>query len=261
MVIVMKIRVAVLLCLMAMVIALGGSAVKASIYPAPYWEMVFEDTNRIFIMNPHYGWIDTYTLNRYEMEYDAYFLWTTESTPSMERLQLRSGMFYNTYPLIRIFYFYNYYRPHEMFFSVCGTYSAGIRGIMPWHESDSFINFYRNGFNIGGYAQEHFFGYERTYGDLISTGAVNLTTAGTFWDVQAERYFDPQTNILSITTEEGNTFSFGITERAATAAGMPPTGNNGNMFFAGMFAFAAVIFIKLVVKLRSELLEGQYGNH
>jgi len=178
-------------------LALGSNNERmvASGLANPYWEFVFEDLGKIFFMTPDPNW------------------WGTPRDVSEERMQIRSGLYYNVYPLVNIFYFDGYYRPNEAFFSECGTFLAGVKTEAPWgpNECQQLVGIYKNGVLVRNYQVEYFF--EEPDG----TRYIPPTTAGIFWDVWEDRTFDPLTNILTIVTRttavigERHTFTFDIT--------------------------------------------------
>jgi len=191
----MKKKLIVLLCAFMLAFGLTSKLAAASGPANPYWEFVFEDLGKIFFMTPDPGW------------------WGTPQDVSRERMQIRSGLYYNVYPLVNIFYFDGYYRPEEAFFSECGTFLAGIKTEMPSENSfcQRMVSFYKNGELVGSYQREHFFDEERSADYLIRERIVQMTTGGIFWDKDEERAFDPLTNILTVVTKERNVFTFDIT--------------------------------------------------
>ena len=219
----MKGRVALFLCVFVLAFGVCGKQVEASGYPSPYWEFVFEDLGKIFIMTPNHRWwgtsVPTSGTRMTQWWNPTIAEWWGRYEPiSVERMTLRPGLYYNVYPLVNIFYFDGYYRPHESFFSACGTFLAGIITEMPapWHNCVKMLGIYKNGVLVAEYRLEHFFGTERSYEDLFRKGILHRSTGGVFWHGAD---FDPLTNILTIITVEGNEFTFDITAYYLPVAG------------------------------------------
>jgi len=141
---------------------------------------------------------------------------------SEERQQIRSGMYYNTTPLINIYYLYEgrfgigYYRENEAFFSNCRTYLAGIRTEL-YYDDASVINFYKNGSLIRSYSWRDLTGDERERRELFDEWILSLATAGTFWGQMHARRFDADNNILTVVTKGGQVLTFDITDGDTSA--------------------------------------------
>ena len=144
--------------------------------------------------------------------------WWGVQPMSEERQQIRSGMYYNTTPLINIFYLdegpfgIGYYRQNEAFFSNCGTYLAGINTTLSY-DGGNLVNFYRNGSLIRSYGWRDFSGDRREWNEVLSDSRNNfsLTPGGFFWDEWEARELDAYNNVLTIVTLDGSVFTFDIT--------------------------------------------------
>jgi len=148
--------------------------------PPSVWELVFEDTDKIFYMTP---WIPS-TQSR-ESFIERY---------GEERMQLRSGLYYNTDPLVNIYYVDWSFTQSSIFFSKCGIYFAYVHGpSMNWSSAPA-VSFFENGSRTKTYLN----------GDLRHT-------RGHFWENWEQRAFNQQTNALTIVTAQRRTFTFDIT--------------------------------------------------
>jgi len=163
------------------------------------WEAEFEEYGRVFFMTPlspeHMLWWE------YDGPDEELLAQTVEQTGE-KRLQIRSGLYYNTDPLVNIYYVDEYF--HHLFFSSCGIYFVHVGPSSPWgsraHPDGYAVRFFRHGTNETSYRIE----------DLTSH-VWHSTTAGVLWIEQDTLSFNQQANTLSLRTIENRAFTFDIT--------------------------------------------------
>ena len=151
------------------------------------WEVVFEDTNRIFYMTPDY--IDLQE-------------WPPDQRKMLEeRMSIKSGLYYNKTPLVNIYYVDEYFHS-GLYFSDDGVYFAEIN----WFGYADAVRFFKNGSLIKSYPAN----------DLLKDRSKGWsTTAGFLWI--EEREFDQQKNALTVVTKDERTYVFDITTGAITS--------------------------------------------
>jgi len=180
-------RMAVASVLFCAVISLATPSALAVPPPSPSaWEHVFEDANRIFFMTPtaHSEWMQESFLERF----------------GEERMQIRSGLYYNTDPLVSIYYVDRFFSRHSIFFSECGTYFAYVLDASMSGFEAGAVWFFENGSLTKDYQR----------GDLLHTIG-NFTDVSTFWERPELRTFDQENNVLTIVTAQRRAFTFDIT--------------------------------------------------
>jgi hypothetical protein len=122
-----------------------------------------------------------------------------------ERLQIRSGLYYNTTPPVSIYYINEFFFEGTVFFSDCGMYFAHVRGVLPWHRyslGGIVVRFFESGSLIKSYRGE----------DVISSRrSVETTPSSARWIEWGAQDFARYPNTLTITTVENRTFTFDIT--------------------------------------------------
>jgi len=143
--------------------------------PPSAWEYTFEDTNRIFFMTP---------------------------TSWYGQIQIRSGLYYNTDPLVSIYYVDRVFHQSDVIFSKCGIYFAHLFNLFnPTTNHDvSSIFFFERGVLTRYYQRGEFLNvrYLPDYGIMS-------------WERPNRRTIDRQNNELTIVTIQGNSFTFDIT--------------------------------------------------
>jgi len=155
----------------------------------PYaWEYVFEDTNMIFYMTP-----PTSHSEEYQAELIERF--------GEERLQIRSGLYYNTEPLVNVYYVDWFFSHRSVFFSECGTYFAHVHEPSMNGPEGGAVSFFENGL-----LTKH---YQR--GDLLYMGVFTDINISAFWENSKLRTYYQKNNALTIVTAQGNAFTFDIT--------------------------------------------------
>ena len=186
----MKKIVAASVCLGAIISLLMSSALAVPPVPPSAWEHVFEEYNRIFYMTPtaHSEWVQESLIERH----------------GQERMQIRSGLYYNADPLVSIYYVDWSFPRHNMFFSECGTHFAYVHGPSMTGLDGGAVCFFEYG------------SLTRTYlrGDLlhpISHSGGFFSDVITFWEEPELRRFDQQNNTLTIVTADRRAFTFDIT--------------------------------------------------
>ena len=183
-----KIMIAIL-CILILIPSLGFNA--QACWAAPmHWEFVFEDSDRVFIMSPTSGY------RRYALNNPSEWTMQRGLSPE-ERAQIRSGLYYNTYPLISIYYVDEYFAFGTLFFSSDGIYLAELRG----HGRSEALRFFANGVQIRSYSPGAL---------VIIDESIVHTSVGPQWLAQPV-LFDQQANTLTLTTVEDNTLTFDIT--------------------------------------------------
>ena len=184
----MKNAAAAFVCFCAAVSLVALSAVAVPPPPPSAWEHVFEDNNRIFIMTPtpHSDWMRESLLERY----------------GEERMQIRSGLYYNTDPLEIIYYVDRLFHRHNLHFSECGIYFAHVLDASMSGLDAGAVWFFANG------------SLTRTYsrGDLLRRPTTSpFLDVVTFWENTERRTFDQQNNALTVVTAQRRAFTFDIT--------------------------------------------------
>jgi len=148
--------------------------------PRP-WHIRFEEYDRIFFMTPP----TSETLVRIYGE---------------ERMQIPTGLYYDTDPLVNIYRVYEDFGwnfPDQFFFSNCGRYFAHMWEGAPDMDF-AVLQFFANGQPVLSYAA----------GDFVD----NLRfSRGAYRWLSPEDWSDQQQNILSIRVVDGRSFSFDIT--------------------------------------------------
>ena len=225
----MKKIIALALVVCATVYAFTFTAYASRLPPTP-WEVVLEDYNRVFIMTPTSGqpcfstheivWERMFEHDDWEwiMEWawEEQIKWTAQHSLSpAERMGIRSGLYYNTYPLVNIYYVYEYIYPGGVHFSSDGMFFVHVQGIargfMPGFVPDASedlrgeavaVRFFANGSLVRSYR----------VGDLLrNTNRAGVTPEGIMWMERGSLEFNQQTNILSATTVDGRLYTFDIT--------------------------------------------------
>jgi len=154
--------------------------------PPSAWEYVFEDANRIFYMTPP----------SHSEEMQASFI----ERFGEERMQIRSGLYYNTDPLVSIYYVDRFLFRHDVFFSECGIYFAYVHGPSMSGFGAGAVWFFANGSLTRDYQR----------GDVLRTIG-NFSDVSTFWERPELRTFDQENNTLTIVTAQRRAFTFDIT--------------------------------------------------
>ena len=174
----------VLFCVVISLVVPSAFAVPP--VPPGAWEYVFEDAGRIFYMTP-----PAHTEQMQESFIERF---------GEERMQIRSGLYYNTEPLESIYFVERFFPQHSIFFSECGTYFAYVH-----HASMS-------GFEAGAvwFFESGALTRDYTRGDLLRTWG-NYSDVSTFWEMSELRAFDQETNALTVVTAQRRAFTFDIT--------------------------------------------------
>ena len=184
----MKKLIAVLLSLCVGVSFLAASARGGTPPPWTPWELEFEEYGRIFIMTPPHS-------NE-----------ICEEQYCEERMQIRSGLYYNTDPLVSIYYVDEYFFRGTLFFAGGGRYFARVHGTISsgtYGKLDGeAVSFFADGRRVRSYQ----------VGDLVrGLGGVTITTAGLRWVNWNTLNHNQQAGTLSLVTMDGNAFTFDIT--------------------------------------------------
>ena len=213
--------------------------VKASIPVAVFpWEVVFEDANMIFYMTP------PQLPHQSELDFFNY------PDISEERMQIKSGLYYNETPLRNIYYVDIIAHKNHVIFSACGNYFATIQNTTDNFDGETLggglVNFFDNGILIKSYGVK----------DLINFPfMLPWTSAGVFWRHDGSRALDhqeiynPETNELTITTYEQRVFVFDITTGRIIQSPIPIM----FLFIAIGFGVAMCVFILIVTRRRKKL--------
>ena len=149
--------------------------------PAPQrpYEILLDDGNRIFIMTPQ--WL------------------TPGQEESDERMQIRSGLYYNTSPLVNIYYVDEYFHYGTIFFSRDGMNFAVVRSMVT--SDPTAVAFYENGSLHKSYtAQELLRDWSRAF----------IVAGGAGWERRQGREFDEQQGILTVVANDGRVIAFDI---------------------------------------------------
>jgi len=177
--------------LLVFVIVLGFVFDADAIAPRiPYpWEIVFEDANRILYMTPqpHSEWVLADLIEEF----------------GEERMEIRSGLYYNTAPLQNIYYLDRFFHQGTAFFSACGMYFASV-----WVDPSmavirgNVIHFYGRGSLIRRHRAE----------DLIgNSNHTARTQVGYVWIKPGTLEHNMSENTLSLTTTNNRAYIFDIT--------------------------------------------------
>ena len=188
----MKRIIAVLLCLCVGVSFLTVGAQGSRFYIP--WELEFEEYGRIFIMTPR----NSHLNEEWEEEFGR------------ERLRIRSGLYYNTDPLVSIYYVDEVFAQGQTFFSRDGRFFALAEiPSLSSHQPDYVmrhvvLSFFEDGRVVSSY----------TLGDLIedvdSLLAASVGSSGGVSWIDSITHMQ-QMSILWLTTVEGQQFTFDIT--------------------------------------------------
>ena len=270
-------------------VCVGGSFfvvnVRGGVWAMPTpWELELEEYGRIFIMTPTrgqpifsghpasyyagwdrmFGWVEYRQLMPMdpitgEPDWDAMrgrrFIEERVEIPGMdwgydeERMQIRSGLYYNTYPLVNIYYVYEYFYP-GLFFAGGGSYFAQVNGVaggsFEYLDGEA-VRFFANGRLIASYQ----------VGDLVSVrcqegGGASLTSAGISWIESGTLKHDQQAGTLSLVARDGNAFTFDITTGAIISQANRHTTEIAVGTMAIALAAAVVIFIRYRRRILSD---------
>ena len=197
----MKKAIIIALCILmfACTFRLDAHALTVMLNP---WEVVFEDYNRVFIMTPPFMFsteFSTWDIEHGRLE------WTMQQGLSVEeRMQIRSGLYYNVYPLINIYYVDTFFTPRPLYFSSDGIYFVQLSTVInrsPYGLDMYVTRFFANGSLINGHQLR----------DVILFRLILFSSQAVFWMDHSSVILDQQTNVLTLTTIEGNTITFDIT--------------------------------------------------
>ena len=206
------------LCVGVSVLVQTVQAIPPSPPPDP-WEVEFEEYGRIFFMTPtEPDWNVEYNIERY----------------GEERMQIPSGLYYNTDPLVNIYRVYEYVRPDfgmQVWFSSDGQYFVRINRITSREMSHDVLSFFAGGQRVASYAAE----------DLVrSRRALQRFSTLYTWVQSGE--LDQELGILIVETVESRTFTFDM----ATGEIISQTGGRTPVLVivaAGVVALTAAIVL------------------
>ena len=182
-----KIIAGALLALVVLALSVGGGT------PAPQrpWEVELEQYGRIFIMTPSF----------YPRHPDPDHMdWLLElEQVDAERLQIRSGLYYNTDPLVSIYYVDEYF--HRLHLSTCGMYFVNIRWTTSPQLDTEALKFFYRGQQVSSYMAR----------DVVGRWFVGgQTSAGVFWSPR--QFVQPEQcgNTLTFRTANNRTVTLDI---------------------------------------------------
>ena len=193
-----KITLFLFLCAFAAFFAFGmraNASVPIDVYP---WEIELED-NKVFYMTPP----------QLPSQGTKNFLDLPDI--SEERMQIKSGLYYNEEPLRNIYYIDISAHKHHVFISDCGIYLVTLQDTLDNFNGEilggGLINFFGNGNLIKSYGAKDLLRYPDT---------VPETSAGYFWrydgstPLNKEANFDQEANTLTVDTYTRDVFVFDI---------------------------------------------------
>jgi len=221
------VAVVLLICVITSLVAFPALALP----PAPSaWEVVFEDYNRIFYMTPTSDTASQMCMERLIEEHGK------------ERMWICSGLYYNTTPLVNIYYVDELY--FRLFFSNCGIYFANIRGIFhplnrPNELDRAVVSFFRYGSYVRSYSANYLL-RNFDWMDPPRTGE---------WPVMRVLEHNMSENTLSIVTMDDRAFTFDITtgEIISSPRNMPLL----PIIIATMTAALLAVIIIIIYKRKS----------
>ena len=198
----MKKIIAVLLSLCLGVSFLVVSAQGSRFAGPRQWELEFEEYDRIFISAPrssYYG--NWWLISRYNERF-------VEERVE-ERIGIRTGLYYNTDPLVSIYYVDDGidegFEYGTVYFSRDGSYFVVKEHLSAYRQRDTRdvgLSFFTNGQHVLDY----------TLGDLIENiRSLEITSAGIWWYNWQTVEHNQQDSTLSLTTIEGRQLTFDIT--------------------------------------------------
>ena len=215
----------------------------ALIVPPFFWEIIFEEYNKVFIMTPTFANREDAIQGVERAKEHRGLEWTEQHGLSPEqRIQIRSGLYYNVYPLVNIYYVYEYFYP-GLFFSSNGMYFVQIFGFIP-NTSANAVRFFANGSFVISYQVN----------DLLRNRfRMSPTSAGYTWMNRSSVEFDRQTNVLSLTTVDDNTITFDIT----TGNIISQTRRSPNLEVIVFIGWAILFTIIIIVMHRRRILKSK----
>ncbi|MCL2857236.1 MAG: hypothetical protein FWE19_05890 [Oscillospiraceae bacterium] len=191
----MKKVIAVLLsfCFGVFVLANGARGDSIIVFPGVPWEVEFKEYGRVFIMAVD---IDGWWWNNHSASLEP---------QQKERLQMPSGLYYNTKPLMNIYHVDEEFEWGTVFFSNDGHYFVQMVRVHP--SEPNFLNHEVLRFFAGGQLVASY-----QISDLVrSSHAVRASTSIVHWRGAGQIEHDQQLGLLSLETIEGRALTFDIT--------------------------------------------------
>ena len=191
------------------------------------WELTFEDGSKIFFMTPD-GWF-------------------TPPDLCEKRMQIRSGLYYNTDPRVSIYYINRFFHENSVFFSGDGMNFAhivwGTSGFFGTEARDS-VFFYERGVLVNSHPAVNF---------VRDESNVSWTSAGMFWIRRSG--VSQEEDTLRIVTVDNNEVVFDIVTGDIISQSLPPLPSRG------LFPYIIVKVIVLFAVLAFVLYKRRIKPH
>ena len=184
--------------------------------PALPWEREFEEYGTIFIMTPP-GWPDYCGCSPgwpYDCELESGLLWERWGHYfDEERMQIRSGLYYNTDPLVSIYYIDEYFFQRVLFFADGGRYfvhvSDGTLGTLPCLNREM-LRFFANGELVTSYRMGEL-ARRRDHRSFRRAWRGGFMGGFLPWIERGTLEHDQQAGTLSLVTTDGRAYTFDLT--------------------------------------------------
>jgi hypothetical protein len=209
------------LCVITNAFAYGA---YAGVAPQRPWEIVFSRSNKIFYMTPR--WL------------------MPDQLVDEERMQIKSGLYYNETPLVNIYNINEYFYEGTVSFSSDGIYFVNVVGVVPGsfdNLSGVALSFYANGSLIKSYQVRNL---------LKDRNKADFSSEGVHW--LEKRSFDQQTNILTVITRDERIFTFDIETGVIISEPSELVNNKSNEMttlcvFIGVLTVFTFLFIRTIL--------------
>jgi hypothetical protein len=170
-----------IICVLLIMSMLAACQNAYALTPAPQrpYEVILDSGNRIFYMTPQ---------------------WLTPTQDVGEaRMQIKSGLYYNTEPLKSIYYVDKYFYEGSIFFSRDGMNFAVVNGFET--SSASAVEFFENGSLFKSYQAR----------DLLKDWRkASIVAGGVGWTIWQGLEFDEQQGILTVMANDERVIAFDI---------------------------------------------------